>query len=257
MTKDRARKKKIRARMTASGEPFSVAARKLDDTKRDDINATDQIAARIDATLAESTARFSIRQGVVDTSLEPGESADTPFARLVSRVLKAAWERAVSEQTRRRLRDTITGGPGAVGVVEPTARRLQMRMGPHAVACIGDIWYSSWSGEPWPDGEPQGPSDWTTLGENPLHLLTRLRGMTPFRYAGDEPIRQTRCRKFTAGDDVTVWIDDEHVRQVTTVTSRSDDTASIETLELWDFGLAGGALDWTGFPAASDHPAGG
>ena len=47
--------------------------------------------------------------------------------------------------------------------------------------------------------------------------------MTAARYAGEETVLGTRCRKIavTAGvasDALTVWVDDEHIRQIRAVT---------------------------------------
>ena len=52
VTRDRARKKSVRARMAASGEPYSVAARKLGRTGAAGEAARDEVITRMEATLA-------------------------------------------------------------------------------------------------------------------------------------------------------------------------------------------------------------
>jgi hypothetical protein len=65
VTRDRARKKSVRAQMAASGEPYSVAARKLGSTEAaDEAAARDEVIARAEATLAASSARFEVRKEV-------------------------------------------------------------------------------------------------------------------------------------------------------------------------------------------------
>jgi len=61
------------------------------------------------------------------------------------------------------------------------------------------------------------------------------------QYAGDETLRGTRCRRLTASDgaiEFSVWIDQEHIRQVQTVQPSLDEVGTMtKTLELWDFGV--------------------
>jgi hypothetical protein len=58
VTRNRARKKSVRAQMAASGEPYSVAARKLGSTgAADEAAARDEVITRVEATLAASSAR--------------------------------------------------------------------------------------------------------------------------------------------------------------------------------------------------------
>ena len=63
MTRDRARKKSVRAQMAASGAPCSVAARKLGRTgAADEAAARDEVITRVEATLAASSARYEVRK---------------------------------------------------------------------------------------------------------------------------------------------------------------------------------------------------
>src|SRR5580698_445946 len=52
VTRDRARKKSVRAQMAAGGEPYSVAARKLGRTGAAGEAARDEVITRVEATLA-------------------------------------------------------------------------------------------------------------------------------------------------------------------------------------------------------------
>ena len=65
MTQDRARKKAVRARMAASGEPYSVAARKLAGQGPADDADRREVIARAQATLAAATARVEIRSEIL------------------------------------------------------------------------------------------------------------------------------------------------------------------------------------------------
>jgi hypothetical protein len=65
VTRDRARKKSVRAQMAASGEPYSVAARKLGSTgAADEAAARDEVITRAETTLAAASARFEVRKEV-------------------------------------------------------------------------------------------------------------------------------------------------------------------------------------------------
>ena len=62
MTRDRARKKAIRARMAAGGEPYSVAARRMGAAgPAGPAVAADEIIARANRTLAVPGARIELR----------------------------------------------------------------------------------------------------------------------------------------------------------------------------------------------------
>jgi hypothetical protein len=61
VTRDRARKKSVRAQMAAGAEPYSVAARKLGRTEAaDEAAARDEVIARAEATLAACSARSEV-----------------------------------------------------------------------------------------------------------------------------------------------------------------------------------------------------
>ena len=220
MTRDRARKKSVRARMAASGEPYSVAARKLGGTgAADEAAARVEVITRLEATLAATSARFEVRK---EMTADPGTLSAKdrrrhgPLTRLADSAAKTAWDHAMPEQARTRLR---TAGPGtARGIIEPSARRFQrhqVEWDPGMLALTMFISRPRRGLDSVPNAHVEK--------EDPLDLLIRLRSVTAAWYAGDETVREARCRKIavtvngtTAG--CTVWVDNEHVRQIRAVT---------------------------------------
>ena len=84
----------------------------------------------------------------------------------------------------------------------------------------------------------------------------RLRPVTAARYAGEETVREARCRKIavTVGGTpsvLTVWVDGEHVRQIQAVTATKAKRIAVTvvattmvTAQLWDFAFP--SIQWTG-----------
>jgi len=256
VTRDRARKKSVRAQMAASGEPYSVAARKLGSTgAADEAAARDEVITRAEATLTASSARFEIRKEVTaDPATAPARDQRRlgPFKRLAGGAVKTARDHMMPEQARTRLRTAASGT--ARGIIEPSARRFQHhQIWQHlsAVALAMVITRPEM-------GSDRAPNTHVEI-EDPLELLTRLRSVTAARYAGDETVRETRCRKIavtvsgtTAG--FTVWVDDEHVRQIQVVTQETRERIVVTVLatttvtaQLWDFGVAFDSEDWPPF----------
>jgi hypothetical protein len=261
VTRDRARKKSVRAQMAASGEPYSVAARKLGSTgAADEAAARDEVITRAEATLAASSARFEVRKEVTaDPATAPARDRHRhgPFKRLADSTAKTAWDRIVPEQARTRLR---TAGPGmARGIIEPSARRFerhQVEWDPGMLALTMFISRPQQGLDSVPDAHVEK--------EDPLELLMRLRSVTAARYAGDETIREARCRKIavtvsgtTAG--CTVWVDNEHVRQIRAVTPATERgvvtmlVTTTVTAQLWDFGVPVDSVDWPALPPRADR----
>jgi len=256
VTRDRARKKSVRAQMAASGEPYSVAARKLGRTAAaDQAAARDEVISRVQTTLAASSARFEVCKEV---TAGPGTVAvqdrhrPGPFKRLAGSAAKTAWDYVVPEQARMRLR---TAGPGmARGIIEPSARRFQR----HQVAWDpGMLALTMFISRP-QQGLDSVPNAHVEK-EDPLELLMCLRSVTAARYAGQETVRETRCRKIavtvsgtTAG--YAVWVDNEHVRQIRAVTPATERgvvtmlVTTTVTAQLWDFGVPVDSMDWPALP---------
>ena len=83
--------------------------------------------------------------------------------------------------------------------------------------------------------------------------------MTAARYAGDETVRDARCRKITvtvSGTTArcTVWADDEHVRQIRAVTPATERgvvtmlVTTMVTAQLRDFGVPVDSAGWPPLP---------
>jgi hypothetical protein len=100
------------------------------------------------------------------------------------------------------------------------------------------------------------PDAYGAAGEDPLELLMRLRSVTAARYAGEETVREARCRKIAVTVSgttavLTVWADDEHVRQLQAVTPKKAERGVVTvvatttvTAQLRDFGVP--SIRWTG-----------
>ena len=254
VTRDRARKKAIRARMAASGEPYNVAARKLAGTgPTGDAVDVGEIIARANSTLAEPSARIELR---VDRHIVRPERRERrrpgPAGRLARLAAKAAWGRIVPEADAARLRDAFMH-PAGEGFCEPTADRYLIDNGGYAQMCIDGRYFGGPPGHPLQarHREHRPP----TGGNEPLGVLRALREVTDARLIGDEAVRGTACRAVavTAGSaELTVWVDDQHVRRVRSEehSSRPDFSLStITTLELWDFGVPVDSLNWSRLPS--------
>lgn len=111
MTRDRARKRSVRARMTASGEPYSVAARKLASSAEP---ALSLLAERVNATLAARSARIRYR---VETDLATREDLRAKFVRFIG---DALLKRIVPGM------EASIGGVAGEGFIEPPTGRYQI-----------------------------------------------------------------------------------------------------------------------------------
>ena len=256
VTRDRARKKSVRARMAASGEPYSVAARKLGRTGAAGEAARDEVITRVEATLAAAGARIEVRKEItVGPAAAPTLDRPRygPFRRLAGAAVRGGWNHVVPEQVRAPLRTASSGS--ALGVIEPSARRFQFvvfrqwRYSALAQVALGvDMALGLDAGPP--------QSAHSAPGEDPLELLMRLRPVTTASYAGEETVRGARCRKIAVTADgtpaaLTVWVDGEHVRQIRAVTSKKEKriavtvvTTTTVTAQLWDFGVPVDSVDF-------------
>jgi hypothetical protein len=254
VTRDHARKKAIRARMAASGEPYSVAARKLAAAgPADDAAFVGEIIARAERTLAEPSSRIEFRVEWDFVRREPPQARlPGPVGRLARLAARAAWDRIAPGVDAAALRDMFTNNVGE-GFLEPAVGRYQLDYGGYAAMCVDGKRFGGRSGTPLqPRHRQRRPP--TGLNE-PLGMLRALLEVTDARHIGDEAVRGTECRAVavTAGSaELTVWVDDEHVRRVRSEehSSRPDFSLStITTLELWDFGVPVDSLDWSRLPS--------
>ena len=250
MTRDRARKKSVRAQMAASGEPYSVAARKLGRTAAADEAARDEVITRVEATLAAASARYEVRKAItVGPATAPARDRHRhgPFKRLAGAAVKGTWDQVVPERARARLR--TASASIVMGIIEPSARRFQYFIVAQDQSVPGTLMAFGLDVDP-------APNAYSALGEDPLELLMRLRPVTAARYAGEETVQEARCRKFAVASGgtaavFTVWADGEHVRQIQAVTAKKAKriavtvvTTTTVTAQLWDFGVPVDSADW-------------
>ena len=261
MTRDRARKKAIRARMAVSGEAYSVAARKLDATPPASDTAVRDVISRANATLAAPSARFEHRR---ETDVPVRERRERPrpgpVGRLVRRTAKSLWGRLSPEVDAAQLgamfREAFLHLSGE-GFLEPAADRYQVDYGAYTQMYFdGQLWGG-------PPGAPLRANNrhrQTGHVSDPLRLLRLLRAATQARYCGEETLRGTPCRMVAVragAAALTVWIDDEHVRQIRPEyrgrgprhSETAETTKTTETFELWDFGVPADSLDWSHLPS--------
>ena len=248
MTRDRARKKAVRAQMAASGERYSTAARKLGRAGAAGEAARDEVIARVEATLAAASARVEVRKEITaGPATAPARDRRGPFRRLVGAAARGGWDHVVPEQAR-----TLAGS--AMGIIEPSARRFQYLVLKQHHSVLAEVAF----GLDMALGLDVGaaPSADSAPSEDPLELLVRLRPVTAASYAGEETVREALCRKIavTAGGtpaELTVWVDDEHVRQIQAVTATKVKRIAVTvvatttvTAQLWDFGVPVDSMDW-------------
>jgi hypothetical protein len=241
MTRERARKQSVRARMAASGEPYSVAARKLTtDAELGDAAVVSLLRDRIDATLTAQSARIQFRM----------ESNFGTRKNLPAKLFRFAVD-SVLKRIAPGMEISIGGMPGE-GFVEPLAGRYQIYWGGRATVLTDGRQIFGRPGEPIPlNREPDSDDgdDWL------LEPLEDMRGAASARFSGEDAVRGTPCHVITAATgshELTVWVDDVYIRPVSEKiigTSRLGGTGGTElTRELWDFGVPTGALDWSRFP---------
>jgi hypothetical protein len=254
VTRDRARKKAIRARMAASGEPYSVAARGLGAAPPDgDAETLREVIACAEATLAAPSARIEWR---IDTDItHPGRPRRRPGP--VARLAAAAWKRVAPGMDVADLRDAFRHQHGE-GFLEPAAGRYQVDYRAYAQLRVDGRHYAGLSGSPlgprFRDDRPHEQHD------DPLGLLEMVRAGTDASQAGAEAVHGTVCRKVAvrAGSaELTVWIDDDHIRRVRYAEVASGPDAAVVrswTLELWDFGVPADSLDWSRLPSFRTPP---
>lgn len=254
MTRDRARKKAIRARMAASGEPYSVAARKLAAAApAGDRAVVREVIARADSTLAAASARIEVRIDFdVVGAARPARRRPGLVGRLARRAVKAAWARLAPEVDASQLRAAFAHQVGE-GFAEPAAGRYLIDFGGYAVLCADGKRFGGRSGQPLQARhrerrEPERQYD-------PLRLLRLLQGATDARHVGDQVLRGTLCRAITVRpgpSGLSVWVDDQHIRKVQFEERASSAHSGIskkQTLELWDFGVPVDGLDWHRLPS--------
>ena len=253
MTRDRSRKKAIRARMAARGEPYSVAARKLAASRGDDAAVCRAVIACANNTLAAPSARLEVRLDTEFIRLKPRERRRPgPLGRLTRFAAKAAWQRIAPGVDAADLREAFKHLLGE-GFIEPAAGRYLIDYGDYAQMFVDGKRFGGQSGQPLrPRNRDRGTPD--QLGD-PLTVLALMREAAGARHVGDETVRETICRMITVragSSELTVWIDDKYIRRIQSEDRASKGDSSVSRrrrLELWDFGVSLDSLDWSRLPS--------
>jgi hypothetical protein len=260
VTRDRARKKAIRRRMAASGEPYNVAARKLPGqaplsgppgpAPANDAAAVRAIIACAATTLAEPSARMEFRTDW-EFAARPGRRSPGLAGRLVRRAARAAWARVAPDTDIASLRETFARQV-AVGYLEPARDRYLMNSGAYAEMRVDGTHFGGLPGAPLQRRHQSragagGPDE-------PLDLLRLLQAATGARFTGEETLHGTACRLAAVTADsaeLAVWADDEHIRRIQRVYSVGEQgrTTKSLTMDLWDFGVPVDELDWSRLPS--------
>jgi hypothetical protein len=277
VTRDRARKQAIRDRMAATGEPYSVAARKLSEPDQlaepdqlpapepvsdlpapepvSDAGVVQAVIACANRTLAAPSARIELR---LDWTFAAGPAARTQqrsdgFAgRLVRRAAKAAWERIAPGVDAAAMRETFAH-QRSTGYLEPASDRYMIDSGAYAEMQMDGNHFGGLPGALVQRRHQSRAADFDL--HDPVTLLRLVQGATEARYTGEETLHGTACRSAavqSGSAELAVLFDGEHVRRIQTVDRTANQhvtTSKAWTLELWDFGVPVGQLDWTHLPS--------
>jgi hypothetical protein len=240
--------------MAASGEPYSVAARKIAATESvSDTAAVRAIITCATRTLAVPSARMEFR---TDWEFAPQRGLPerrSPglVGRLARRAASAAWARLAPDVDAASLRDAFAHQV-SVGYLEPAAGRYLMNSGAYAEMRVDGKHFGGLPGAPLQGRHQHAPGK---QSDEPTGLLRLLQGVTDAWYTGEETLRGTVCRSAAArarSAELAVWIDDEHVRRIQVKDRASGEYTSVAktlTLELWDFGVPVDSLDWSRLPS--------
>jgi hypothetical protein len=261
VTRDRARKKAIRRRMAASGEPYNVAARSLPEpaplidlpelAPANDAATVRAIIACAATTLAEPSARMEFRTDW-EFAARPGRRPSGLAGRLVRRAARAAWARVAPDTDIASLRETFAHQV-AVGYLEPARDRYLMNSGAYAEMRVDGTHFGGLPGAPL----QRRPQSRAGAGgpEEPLELLRLLQAATGARFTGEAVLHGTACRLAAVTADsaqLAVWADDQHIRRIQraySVPGEQGSTTKSLTLDLWDFGVPVDGLDWSRLPS--------
>jgi hypothetical protein len=252
VTRDRARKKAIRSRMAGTGEPYSVAARRLGGPEpADDEAAVRAVTACARNTLASLSARIEIRSDLEITwpGGRPRLNVIGKLARFAVRsVVKRVQPEVELETTMAELRDTAMHIVGE-GFIEPASGRYLTDFGGHAEMGTDGKYFSGRSGRPL-----AGRKGEKLDSRGPVMVLRQLQDVTDTRYSGDETVRGTQCRVAAVSSgpaEFTVWMGEEYVHRIQSEERASGRSTVVRTvtIELWDFGVPVDSIDWSRLPS--------
>ena len=235
------------------------------------VEAAREVLACTERTLAAPSARVELRQelrlGQADWPRPPGWRGSV--LRLAIKagglLMRAGWGLGTRWGPNRGL---AFGQMLGEGIAEPARGRYMIDLGSRAQLYAGGKRFFGRSGGPVAEARPL--RDGQRVGEV-LWLLWLLLGTTDASPNGSQTIRGTACRRLAAHADmerasaaseeelrpppvdrfeqlralpVTVWIDGQYVRRV-----RFGGGPPVRaTLDLWEFGVPVGELDWSRLP---------
>lgn len=237
------------------------------------VEAAREVAACAERTLAAPSARIELRHelrfGQADWPRPPGWRGSV--LRLAVKtgglLMRAWWSLATRRGPNRGL---AFGQRLGEGFAEPARGRYMIDFGSRAQLYAAGKRFFGRSGRSVEEARPLRAGQ--RVGEV-FWLLWLLPGTTDASLDGTEMIRGTACRRLAAHADmerastaggnglrpppvdrfedlravpVTVWIDGQHVRRV-----RFEDGPPLRlraTLDLWEFGVPVGELDWSRLP---------
>jgi hypothetical protein len=289
VTRDRARKQAIRARMASSDEPYSVAARRLaaaepdlgeEDSTEPDSAGPDAAAviACVERTLAAPSARVISR---LDLELPGTTEADRRHAR----GLRGLARRGLGSFFNLFLHQTREG------FAEPAAQRYMVGQRAHAELFAAGRLYRGRPGRLLTTLTPDRPGDGEDVDHNLFWPLWALSGATAASFDGTEMVQDSLCRRYVVQADLdraaaggqagsgdwpvrfvkeprpphppalTVWTDGQYVRRVRFANQAVNDISpdlngygSLIHVELWDFGVPVTQLDWSRLPDFTTSP---
>lgn len=235
------------------------------------VEAAHEVVACAERTLAAPSARIELRQELrlrqADWPRPPGwRGSVLRLAVKTGGLLMRAWWRLATRWGPNR--GLAFGQMLGEGFAEPARGRYMIDFGSRATLYTGGKTFRGRSGRSVKAAHPLRSGQ--RVGEV-LWLLRLLPSTTDASPNGTETIRGTACRRFTAHTDmerastasgeglqppsvdrfeelralpVTVWIDGQHVRRV-----RFEGGPPVRaTLDLWEFGVPVGELDWSRLP---------
>jgi len=238
------------------------------------VEAAREIVACAERTLGAASARIELRRElrVARAEWSAPRGWRGRVLRLAVRAARlmtsAAWRLATRRSANRGLR---FGQMLGEGIVEPARDRYMIDFGSFAELHADGKTFGGRSGRPL-----QALRPWPVPGQvgDVMWLLRLLPGTADASPEGTETTHGTACRRLAAHVDmqrasaasaeglappqvgrfeelralpVTVWIDGTHIRRIRF--EHGPLARNLTTLDLWEFGVPAGGLDWSRLPA--------
>jgi len=238
--------------MAGTGEPYSVAARRLGGPEPADGEAAVRaVIACARKTLASPSARIEVRSDWEILWPEGGSRLNVigKLARFAARsVVKRVQPEVELETSMAELRDTFMHTVSE-GFIEPASGRYLTDFGGYAQMVTDGKYFSGRSGRPL-----AGRKGEKLASRDPVAVLRQLQDVTDARYSGDETVRGTQCRVAAVSSgpaEFTVWMGEEYIHRIQSEERASGRSTVVRTvtIELWDFDVPVGSIDWSRLPS--------